>query len=501
MNLERAHSQVLVGGSWLIAGRAIDRLIGIVSISILARLLKPVDFGLVAIAGAVVSGIEILSAFGFDFALVRHTDPSSEDLDSGWTLRVLFGLSTLVALILLGPVMAAFYHQPALRELLLAMGGVSFIASLENIGTIYFRREFAFHKEFLIRVASKMVGFCVTVTLALMFRSFWALVAGVFAIRGTTVVASYVFHPYRPRFSLRRARSLFGFSVWLLAANLIEYCREKFADLFIARLYGPRMNGLFAVAAEISWVPLTEVAAPINRAAFSKYAEDVRANRGLGASYVSVAPLVWMISLPMAAGIVAVAPEAIELLLGPQWAAARWVLRWLAVGTVFTVMTTNTQTVYWALGHTRVAAGLGMAGAAIVVPATIICSHFGGYTGVAFAFALASALVVPINFAVLRRLAGIRFMELWSRVWRIAFGTAVMSIALWLCFPEVGFADTRSAILNFIGKAVIGAATYVLAVWLAWRVCGRPTGPENAALEWIGNAVSRLRARFAGGVS
>lgn len=501
MNLERAHTQVLVGGTWLIAARAVDRLIGVVSISILARLLKPVDFGLVAIAGTVVSAIEIFSAFGFDFALVRHADPSTEDLNSAWTLRVLFGLLTFFALMLLGPVAAAFYHQPALRELLLAMGGASFVASLENIGTVYFRREFAFHMEFMIRAASKLAGFCVTVTLALLFRSYWALIAGVFAIRGTTVVASYVFQPFRPRISLRRARALFGFSVWLLAANFIEYCREKFGDLFIARIYGPRTNGLFAVAGEISWVPLTEVAAPINRAAFSKYAEDVRANRGLRESYVSVAPLIWMISLPMAAGIVAVAPEAIELLLGPQWYAARAVLRWLAIGTAFTVMTTNTQTVYWALGHTRVAAGLGMAGAAIVVPATIICSHFAGYPGVAFAFALASALLVPINFAVLRRLAGIRFADLWSQVWRIALGTAVMSTALWLCFPELGVADTRSAILIFIGKVVTGAATYVLAVWLAWLACGKPMGPEAVALEWGRNAASRLRQRFAGDVT
>jgi lipopolysaccharide exporter len=501
VNPTPAHRQVLVGGTWLVAARAVDRLIGVVSISILARVLKPVDFGLVAIATTVAAGIEILSAFGFDFALVRHRDPSTEDLNSAWTLRVLFGLLTFIGLALLGPVAAAFYHQPALQALILAMGGASFTASLENIGTVYFRREFAFHKEFLIRAASKLAGFCVTVTLALLYRSYWSLVAGVFAIRGTTVLASYVFHPFRPRLSLRRARPLFAFSVWLLAANLIEYCREKFGDLFVARLYGPRVNGLFAVSAEISWVPLTEVAAPINRAAFSKYAQDVRANRGLRASYVSVAPLIWMISLPMAAGIVAVAPEAIELLLGPQWYAARAVLRWLAIGTAFTVMTTNTQTVYWALGHTRVAAGLGMAGAAIVVPATIICAYFGGYTGVAFAFALTSALLVPINFAVLRRLAGIRFADLWSRVWRIAVGTAVMSLVLWLCFPETGFADTRSAILLFIGKTASGAVTYVLAVWLAWLLCGKPAGPEGVALEWVGTAAGRLRARFAGNVT
>jgi lipopolysaccharide exporter len=490
---ERPNKQVLVGGTWLIGARVVDRLIGIVSISILARLLKPADFGLVAVAGTVVSGIEIFSAFGFDFALVRHQNPSTDDLNSGWTLRVLFGLFTLIILALLGPFAAAFYHQPALQWLLLAMGGISFVASLENIGTVYFRRKFEFHKEFFIRAGSKLAGFLVTVLLAIQFRSYWALVAGIFAIRGVTVAASYVFHPFRPRPSLKSARSLFGFSTWLLLANLVEYFREKFADLFIGRIYGPAVNGLFAVAGEISWVPLTEVAAPINRAAYSKYAEDVRADRELNASYLEIAPLIWMISLPMAAGTVAVAPEAIVLLLGPQWYAARAVLAWLAIGTAFTVMTANTQAVYWALGHTRVAAALGIVGVVIVVPVIFVCSRLFGYAGVAFAFAAASALLVPINFSILRNLTGIRFKHLWKRVWRVAVGTVAMSISLWLLFPNAGFTDAKASLLTFIAKTIVGAASYALTVWIAWLLSGKPSGPERSALNLVRSIVNRMR--------
>jgi lipopolysaccharide exporter len=472
-----------------------DRLIGIVSISILARLLRPVDFGLVAVAGTVVAGVELLSAFGFDWALVRHREPSVDDLNSAWTLRVLFGIFTFLALALLGPVAAVFYHQPALRHVLLAMGGTSFVGSLENIGTVFFRREFAFHKEFLIRSASKLVGFCVTLAIAVQYRSYWALVIGVLSVRCVTVGASYVFHPFRPKPSLRNARELFGFSSWLLFGNMIEYCREKFADLYLGRVFGTGANGLFAVAGEISIVPITEVASPINRAAYSKYAEDVRENRGLGASYVSIASLIWMISLPMAAGTVAVAPEVIALLLGPKWHEAQPVLRWLAVGSAFTVMVSNTHYVYWALGHSRVVAGLSMVGAAIIVPVTIVCSHYSGYTGVAFAFALASALIVPINFAVLRRLAGIRFSDLWNRVWRITMGTAVMGMTLSLGFPRLNPDTPKAAALILVAKIAIGAVTYLVVVWAAWVVSGKPAGPERATVELVQGAARRLRVR------
>ena len=497
MTPERAHRQVFIGGSWLIAARAVDRLVGIVSISVLARLLRPADFGLVAVAGTVVSAVEVLSAFGFDWALVRHREPSTDDLNSAWTLRVLFGLFTLSALTLLGPAAAAFYRQPALKEVLVAMGVASFIASLENIGTVYFRRDFAFHKEFLIRSASKLVGFCVTVAIAVKYRSYWALVAGILAIKCVTVGASYVYHPFRPKLSLKNVRELFGFSSWLLFGNMVEYGREKFGDLFIGRVYGPATNGLFAVAGEISVVPITEVAAPINRAAYSKYAEDVRANRGLGPSYLSIAPLIWMVSLPIAAGTAAVAPEIIRLLLGPQWQAAQAVLRWLALGTAFTVMTANTHYVYWALGHSRVVAGLNLAGVAVIVPATIIFSHLVGYSGVALAFACASALLVPINFTILRRLAGIGFADLWVRVWRIALGTAGMSMTLWFAFTTSESPNAKTALVLLVAKAAVGVITYVGIVWLSWLACGRPPGPEGAVLELILRIRNRT-SRYAG---
>ena len=255
----------------------------------------------------------------------------------------------------------------------------------------------------------------------------------------------------------------------------------------------------FAVAGEFAIVPITEVAAPINIAAYSKYTEDVRANRNLGPSYISIASTIWMISLPMAAGIISVAPEAILLLLGPQWGDAQTVLRWLALGTVFTVMTANTHYVYWALGHSRVVAGLGAGGLLIVVFTTLVCSRVAGFAGVAFAFALASALLVPVNFSVLRRLAGIRFLDLAGQVWRIALGAIVMSATLWAIFEPSGVLDTKAAIRTLAAKVSIGAVTYLFVVWVAWIACARPSGPESALLEVVRQIVRRLQPRLRSG--
>lgn len=476
-------SRILVGGSWLIAGQGVERVIGIVSIAVLARLLTPTDFGIIAVASTVVAMVELLTAFGFDWALVRHREPTAEYLNTAWTLRVLLGLLTFIALSLLGPFAAKFYRLEPLRPVLFVLGLASFFGSLENIGTVFFRREFAFHKEFVLRAVAKTAGFLVTISVAWIYRSYWALVAGIFAARSSSTVASYVLHRYRPWLTLIRARELLTFSFWLLIGNIVDYCRERFSDLYIGRVFGPRINGLFSVAGELSRIPISEVATPVNRVAYSKYSEDVRANRPLTGSYVEIASLIWMISLPMCGGMIAVAPEVVSLLLGPRWEDAEVVIRFLALGTIFSVMTANTHYVYWAVGHSRVVAAISAVGAAIVVPVTIACSHYAGYRGVAVAYALTSAALVPMNFLLLRRYAGVGFSDLWVHVRRAAIAAILMLATLHLVFAQGAHSTAPKAAVLLVLKIVAGAATYLTAAAAMWVACGKPDGPEKRALE------------------
>jgi lipopolysaccharide exporter len=488
MTRARTHNRLLVGGSWLIALQAVERLLGVASIAILARLLTPTDFGVVAVAMTVVAAVEITSAFGFDWALVRHRDLSADYLNSAWTLRALMGLGSLAALGLLGPPAAAFYRLPPLKSVLLVLGLASFVGSLENIGTVYFRREFAFHKEFLLRVATKLCGFVVATSVAVVYRSYWALVVGTLALRASSTVMSYLLHSFRPWPSLVRARELFGFSSWLLLGNLLDYCSSRFSSMYLGRVFGARVTGLFSVASELSSVPMSAIAAPINRVAYSKYAEDIRANRSLTHSYLEIASLIWMITLPMCAGLIAVAPEVVRLVLGPRWEGAETVVSLLSVAWAFAVVTANTHYVYWVRGHSHVTATLSAVRAAVVIPVTIVCSHLAGYEGAAWAAAITSATLAPINFTLLRRDAGIGFADLWVRVWRVAVGAVGMLIVLFAALPRPSHESAPAAALLLLIKVAVGAAVYIAAVCAMWIAGGKPEGPERRilqlALQW-----------------
>src|SRR5262245_65538229 len=84
---------VFTGASWMVAVRTLDRSLGLISTMILARLLVPADFGLVAMATSVLGLLEMISAFGFDVALIRHASSDRTHYDTAWTLNALLGLA------------------------------------------------------------------------------------------------------------------------------------------------------------------------------------------------------------------------------------------------------------------------------------------------------------------------------------------------------------------------------------------------------------------------
>ena len=225
----------------MVALRMADRALGLVSLLILARLLIPADFGLVAMAMSIVAMLELMSAFGFDVVLIQRQQETRDDFDTAWTFNLIFRLVTGVGLALLASSSATFYEEPRLEPMLYWLALAVAIPGFANIGTVTFRKSFQFHKEFTFRFGRNLISFVITVPLAFWLRNYWALVLGILAANTALVILSYVLHPYRPRLSLASARSLFDFSKWLILQNLLFFSTDAPYTLWSVRWQGPEI--------------------------------------------------------------------------------------------------------------------------------------------------------------------------------------------------------------------------------------------------------------------
>lgn len=479
--MNQISKNVTVGAVWMIGMRLIDRGIGFFSTIILARLLVPEDFGVVAMAMAVLSLIEIGGQFGFDVALIRNWQASRAHYDSAWTLSVGYGLFTALALAILAVPSAAYFHEPRLTPIIFVLAVISFIQSLENIGIIYFRKNFQFNKDFQLSFTKKLISFTVTLVLAYIFRSYWSLLGGIAASRISGVILSYWLHPYRPRFNFSEISGLLIFSRWIVLRGIINYFIERGPVFLIGRFFGASVLGMVNISREISTLPTTELIFPIMRAVFPGYAAIAHDRTRLANSFLMVQGVIVLITVPAGVGIVMLADPIVKLLLGSNWLATIPLIQILGLYGAVTVFQATNISIFNVLGKPYWSALLNAAEVIILLPAMYMLFSIGyGVIEAAWLIFVTHALIVPIGMLLIERLLKVGFKDRFAVTWRPLIATATMALMIELILFLFGSAANASnAALQLVVTIPIGAIVFMLTTLVLWKFVGMPNSPEK----------------------
>ena len=481
------------GALWMVLFKLLERGLGLISTLILARLLLPKDFGIVAMALSVVALLEIFTAFGMDTVLIQRQDATTEDFNSAWSMNVLAGCAIGAAVALLALPASRFYHEPRLLPVMGVLAVSAVVGGCENIGVVLFRKQLRFDREFRYLLTKKLMAFAVTVPLALWLRSYWALVLGTFIGRAGAIAYSYLIQPFRPRFSLRAAPEMLHFSKWLMIQDALMFLRERSATFFIGRLAGPAALGSFTLSVEIANMPGSELIAPINRALLPTYARLAADPAALRREYLASMSGIALLGIPAVAGVALAAPFIVLVALGPRWSAAQSLLEVLAFVGVSQVLLSNSYAALIALGKpglfTRVGAlhvGLQLAGLVALTPSW-------GALGAAWAFAIAALGSLPLNLRYVMRQLGLSVGELLTAVWRPLLSATVMYATGRLWGPRLppGAASSVAALVPLAICVALGAATYIATDLALWLAVGRPAGAEAWMLRQLRTRLPR----------
>jgi O-antigen/teichoic acid export membrane protein len=462
----------------MVLAKIAERLLGLVSTLILVRLLLPADFGLVAMAISVIAIIEILGAFSFDMVLIYRQDATRVHYDTAWTFNVVVATVAAALMLLLAFPTARFYEEPRLVTVIVVLALGSLVQGFSNIGTVDFRKSLQFGKEFRFLLVKKVISFTVTVPLAFTLRNYWALIIGTVASKIAVVIASYVLHHYRPRFSLAAKGELFSFSKWLLLNNLIILARDRSADFAIGRLLGPHDLGLFSVSREIADLPTQQLTAPVNRAVFPGYAKQSHDLAQLRASFTQVTAVLWLLAIPAGTGIALTAPVLVPVALGMNWLEAIPLLGALAVFGTLMVMQANIGYVFYALGAPRTTTMLTLYYVVVLLPLLIVLTMRYGALGAAFAHVVTSAVFIPVSLAVIFRRLALPMTTFMSNVWRTVVAVGVMAVAVRAIVGRT-MADGWDPAASLAAAVLTGVVTYVVTLAVLWLASGSPPGPER----------------------
>lgn len=477
------------GAAWMLLFRFADRSLGLVSTLILARVLVPADFGLVAMAMSPIALVELATSFGFEIALIQRATVERVHYDTAWTLTALLGLACAVTIALLAYPMALFFDEPRLTVVMLALALGSAMGGFGNVGVVDFRRRMEFRSEFLLMAGRRLLGFLATIVVALTLRSYWALVVGILTGRVAGLVLSYTMHSYRPRFCLGARNELVSFSRWILANNALIVAIIRVPHFVIGKLFGPQALGLFTLAYDVATMPVTELVSPINRAVFAGYSRLAASRSALRDTYLDVSNTIFAVALPATVGLALVADSLVRLVLGPKWLAAVPLMKILAASAALIAVQAHNGLVHVALGSTATNAVMSLVRLIVLAALCLIFARPYGVTGIAYAELLASGVCLLWSYPLVFRALNISVLDYVRCNWRPLPASAAMAAAVLAVQRPVESLGIVPLGLELAKCVLSGGLVYAIAMIVSWLITGRPRGVER----WV---LDRLSARL-----
>jgi len=484
-----------LGGMLMVAARLITRLIDLVTMLVLARILMPTDFGLVAIAASVVAVVEAALELPVNQALLRLPVITTPQYDTAFTISLLRGLLLSVILIAGSWPFANFYADDRLIPLICVLSFAPLARGLTSPRLAEYQKNMSFWRDFAVELSGKLVGFAAGVATALATDSYWAIAVGTVVYTLAMAAGSYRLAPYRPRLSLSELPVFSGFVGWMSAAQVISALNWQFERLLLGKLKTTSQLGLFTTASDIANIPFLALFGPLLRpmlAAFSLLREEPER---LARSYQTAACAGVAIGVPLLVGESLIAEATVRLILGEKWLGAVPLVQWLALSLIPALFALPAGPLFMSFGKTKIFVWRNTVELCVKLPAALAGALMFGFAGIIAARFLAELCADIFCIIVVRQLLGLSVREQVMGPWRSIVATAVMVVPVMACLQYLGSGtNTTQAATTVLVAAAVGIGTYSLAMWGLWRVSGRPHGIESMVI----GAVSGILGKVSG---
>jgi len=392
--------RTLNGLLWIFSGTVAQSALSFVILIVLARLLTPTEFGIVNAALIVVGVSQIFSQLGIGPAIVQHPNLSAVHIHNGFTLSILIGIAVGIFVALVAPLIAQFFRMAELKQVIEVLALVFPLTGLSVVCQAVLQREMQFRKLAIIQFSSYALGYgLVGVILAFTGWGVWALV---YAQLGQALVNTIILMSVKRQiigFAINKTEigELLNFGTGLSLAQIANYLALQGDNLVVGRLLGVEALGVYGRAYHFLAMPANLLGNIADKTLFPAMASIQDDKQRLGHAYQRVVAIIAMVTLPLSGLLIALAPEIILLVLGPQWTDAIAPFQMLAVVLFFRTgyrisdsLVRATGAVYRSAWRKVIYAGSVITGAWI--------GHFWGLLGVAAGVGLAIILQFLLMF-------------------------------------------------------------------------------------------------------
>jgi len=398
--IDHLKTQAVSGVKWSGVSMGVVTTLRFITLAILARLLFPADFGLMGMIMVVIGFAQAFADMGLSNAIIQRQDVPENHLSSFFWINVFIGILLFICILLIRPLVVIYFKEARLSNLLIFAAFIILITPAVQIFIPLLKKELKIKTLSKIEIAGMVVYSVSAIGLALAKFGVLSLILG--QLNRSLFTIGILFFIFRkiwlPRFhfSIKEIKSYLSFGFFQMGERVINYLSANIDYIIIGRLLGPTALGFYTLAYQIVIFPLTRINPVITKVAFPTFSKIQDDNPRMRKGYCKVINYISVLTFPVLAGMLMVAPEFIRLVYGAKWEPSIIILQILCLVGVFKSLGNPISSVLLAKGRADIGFYLNVF-AVIMVSVAVIVGVNWGILGVAVAILI---LQVPFFFII-----------------------------------------------------------------------------------------------------
>lgn len=474
--------QAIKAVKWTSVSAVATTIIELPRLVILARLLSPQDFGLMAMVMVVIGFADVYTDLGISAAIIHRQDATREQLSSLYWLNIFAG-GVVFALVWLSiPLITMFFHEPAIVPLLQVVSFAFLITPLGKQFEILLQKELSFDVLARQEVITSLTALLVVILAAVFGLGVWALVwsfAAQVALK-TFFLVRIGWIRFKPSWHFRRAdlKGFISFGMFQSGERFVNYVNQRFDQILIGRLLGAESLGFYNFAFNLTIQPRLRINPILTKVAFPVFSRVQHNRETLQKGYLKVVGVLTAINAPLLIGLAAVAPVAVPVIFGEKWSHSVVLIQLLCLVNLLRSTCNPIGSLQLAKGRADLGFKWNSALLVMSIPVIYVGGRLGGGVGVAMALlVLQLLLVVPVYVFLVRPLVGGCAPEYARAILKPIAVAGTMGFVV-LLFPQL-----YHAIPSLMGLLVqVGMGVILYFLLLQWF--------QKKALEEIWSALS-----------
>jgi teichuronic acid exporter len=461
---------VLHSLKWLAGARLAGQIVAWMITLVVIRILKPSDYGLMAIAEVLIGFATLFQELGLFSAMVQKRDLTDRQVEQAFGLLILINAGIYVLVFAAAPLLASFFGDARLTDIVRVLGIQFPLASVGVVQDAMLSRSMRFKQKSLANLAIGLGNGITTLFFALSGAGVWALVFG--SLAGSVIrpfaLGLAARHWCRPRFSREGMSDMLRFGSFVTIGRLLWYIYSQSDVFIIGKLLGKELLGFYSIAMQLASLPMQKVASMLDQVGFAAYSSVQHDIAAIRSHFLKVIRVLGFISFPVFWGISCIAPDLVMAVLGSRWEKAIIPLQLLGLIGPIRMVGHGSGSVLTAIGKPHIGTLNPLLALLIMPPAFLIGTHYGGLVGASLAWVIGYPILVLARLPFTLKPLGLTTRQYLGAMVAPAAGGTVMYLAVIIARGMIAGTDI-GPVAGMVLLIAIGAVVYPAFMWTFWR--------------------------------